>query len=153
MTNVQSNSAVGVELDRLARDFFRAVSFEAGESPAYEMIKELFIDSGLLIKNVGTTPEISSVSEFITPRQAQVNSGALSRFHESELSERTVIFGNVAHRFSAYEKSGTMNGTPFNARGMISTQFVLTPKGWKMSSMAWDDERAGLQIPDRYLTA
>jgi hypothetical protein len=153
MTNVQSNSVVGVELDRLARDFFRAVSFEAGESPAYEMIKELFIDSGLLIKNVGATPEISSVSEFITPRQAQVNSGALSRFHESELSERTVIFGNVAHRFSAYEKSGTMNGTPFNARGMISTQFVLTPKGWKMSSMAWDDERAGLQIPDRYLTA
>jgi len=153
MTNAQSNTAVGAELDGLARDFFRAVSFEVGERPPYEKIKELFIDSGLLIKNVGTTPEISSVTEFITPRQAQVNSGALTRFHESELSERTVIFGNVAHRFSAYEKSGTMNGTPFNARGMISTQFVLTPKGWKMSSMAWDDERAGLQIPDQYLTS
>ena len=117
MTNAQSNSAVGAELDRLARDFFHAVSFEVGQTPPYENIKELFIDSGLLIKNVGTTPEISSVTEFITLRQAQVTSGALTRFHESELSERTVIFGNVAHRFSAYEKSGTMNGTPFNARG------------------------------------
>ena len=153
MTDVQSNTTVGEELDRLAEDFFRAVSFEAGQSPSYETIKALFIDSGLLIKNVGTTPEISSVNEFITPRQAQVNSGALTRFHESELSERTDIFGNVAHRFSAYEKSGTMNGTPFNARGMISTQFILTPDGWRMSSMAWDDERTGLQIQDRYLTS
>ena len=153
MTNAQSNTTVGAELDRLAGDFFRAVSFEPGHSPSYENIKSLFINSGLLIKNVGKTPEISSVAEFITPRQAQVNSGALSRFHESELSEKTDIFGSVAHRFSAYEKSGTMNGIPFNARGMISTQFVLTPVGWKISSMAWDDERAGLQIPDQYLTS
>ena len=153
MTKVRSDITVGAELDRLAGDFFRAVSFEAGQSPPYENIRALFIDSGLLIKNVGATLEISTVNEFITPRQAQVKSGALTRFRESELSERTVVFGNVAHRFSAYEKSGTLNGTLFNARGMISTQFVLTPEGWKMSSMAWDDERAGLQIPDQYLTS
>lgn len=153
MTNAKSDTSSGAELNRLVGDFFRAVSFEAGESPRYEDIKALFIDSGLLIKNVGPTPEISTVNDFITPRQTQVNSGALTRFHEAELSERTVIFGNVAHRFSAYEKSGTMSGTPFNARGMISTQFILTLAGWKMSSMAWDDERAGLQIPDQYLSA
>jgi hypothetical protein len=79
-----------------------------------------------------------------------VASGELTRFRESELSETTEIFGNIAHRFSAYEKSGTLKGVPFQARGMISTQFVLTPAGWKMSAMAWDDERPGLSIPDRY---
>jgi hypothetical protein len=68
-----------------------------------------------------------------------------------ELAQTTEIFGNVAHRFSAYAKSGTLNGVPFEARGMISTQFILTPAGWKMSAMAWDDERPGLTIPDRYL--
>jgi hypothetical protein len=31
---------------------------------------------------------------------------------------------------------------------MISTQFIHTPQGWKVSSMAWDDERPGLQLPD-----
>ena len=33
------------------------------------------------------------------------------------------------------------NGAAFGANGAISTQFVLTPNGWRMSSMAWDDER------------
>jgi hypothetical protein len=66
-----------------------------------------------------------------------------------EPQKTTEIFGNVAHRFSAYAKSGVSKGVAFHARGMISTQFVLTPTGWKMSAMAWDDERPGLTLPDR----
>ena len=102
--------------------------------------------AGLLIKNVSSTPEISFVQEFIESREALVHSGSLTRFHESEISESTVIFGNVAHRFSAYEKSGTSSGTSFDARRMVTTQFVKTPEGWKMSAMAWDDESPGLSI-------
>jgi hypothetical protein len=147
----QSNfSAAKLELDRLSVEFFRAVSFEAGESPAYENIRTLFIESGLLVKNTGTVPEISTISQFIEPRQTLVRSGELTRFREWELSETTEIFGNVAHRFSVYAKSGTMKGVPFQARGMISTQFILTPAGWKMSAMAWDDERPGLSIANHY---
>ena len=81
------------------------------------------------------------------PRAAMVRAGELTRFREVELSETTVVFGNVAHRFSAYAKSGMMKGIPFEGRGMISSQFVLTPDGWRMSAMAWDDERPGLSIP------
>ena len=142
------STAVKSELDRLTSAFFDAVSFEAGSRPSYESIPALFIERGLLIKNAGPAPEISSVREFIEPRQALVSSGALVRFHESELSESTVIFGNVAHRFSAYEKSGTSSGVAFEARGMITTQFINTPGGWKMSAMAWDDERPGLSISE-----
>jgi hypothetical protein len=138
------------ELDRVIAEFFRAVSFEAGESPSYENIFSLFVEPGLLIKNSATTPEISTVRQFIEPRQAMVAAGELTRFSESELSETTEVFGNVAHRFSAYAKSGTLKGVPFEARGMISTQFILTPDGWKMSAMAWDDERPGLSLPDRH---
>jgi hypothetical protein len=141
-----NRNAVKVELDRLTAAFFHAVSFEAGETPPYENIYTFFIESGLLIKNTGPTPEISTVRQFIEPRQAMVRSGQLTRFRESELSEVTQVFGNIAQRFSAYTKSGVMNGVPFEARGMISTQFILTPAGWKMSAMAWDDERPGLTI-------
>ena len=136
------------ELDALALAFFRAVSFEPGSAPPYGDIHALFIDAGLLIKNTGTAPEVSSVREFIAPRQAMVDSGSLTRFREWELSETTQIFGNIAHRYSAYGKAGTMNGEAFEARGIISTQFVRTPEGWKMSAMAWDDERPGLSLPD-----
>lgn len=140
-------SAVKVELDRLSVEFFRAVSFETGERPAYENIHTLFIEPGLLIKNTGSTPEVSTISQFIEPRLTLILSGELTRFREWELQETTQIFGNVAHRFSTYAKSGCMKGVPFEARGMISTQFVRTPAGWKMSAMAWDDERPGLSIP------
>ena len=142
-------SAVKAELDRLTSEFFRAVSFEAGDVPSYENIPALFIERGLIIKNTSSTPEISSVREFIEPRKALVTSGTLTRFHEAELSESTAIFGNVAHRLSVYAKSGTSGGSPFQAQGMITTQFISTPGGWKMSAMAWDDERPGLSIPER----
>lgn len=145
-----TDDATKAELDRLTREFFSAVSFEAGESPAYEKIASLFIESGLLIKNSGSTPEVSTVPAFIEPRQAMFRSGELTRFSEAELSEKTEIFGNVAQRFNAYAKSGTLKGIPFSARGMISIQFVKTPAGWRMSSMAWDDERPGLAIPAEF---
>lgn len=144
-----SRSAVKADLDRLTSEFFDAVSFETGGVPSYEKIPALFIERGLLVKNTSSTPEVSSVREFIEPRKALVSSGTLTRFHESELSESTAIFGNVAHRFSAYAKSGTSDGIAFEARGMITTQFINTPAGWKMSAMAWDDERPGLSISDQ----
>ena len=32
---------------------------------------------------------------------------------------------------------------------MVTTQFINTPSGWKMTSMAWDDERPGLSISNQ----
>ena len=148
--NQPDRTAIKAELDRLTTEFFRAVSFEEGEMPPFDNLHGLFIDAGLLIKNVSSKPEISTVSQFIEPRQASVRSGELTRFNEAELSEATEIFGNVAHRFNSYAKSGTMKGVPFSARGMISTQFVRTPAGWRISAMAWDDERPGLSLLAEY---
>jgi hypothetical protein len=145
-----NRTAVNAELDRLTAEFFRAVSFEAGEAPPYDNLYALFIESGLLIKDTAATPEISNIRQFIEPRHAMVRAGELTRFCEVELYGTTEVFGNVAHRFSTYAKSGTMKGVPFEARGMISTQFIMTPSGWKMSAMAWDDERPGLSIPEHH---
>ena len=150
MTSHSDLATVKAEIDRLTTEFFLAVSFEEGAAPMYENIYELFIESGLLVKNTGSAPEINTVQQFIEPRVVAVRNGELTRFHEIELSETTEIFGNVAHRFSSYAKSGTIKGIPFTARGMVSTQFIKTTAGWKISAMAWDDERPGLSIPERY---
>jgi hypothetical protein len=138
------------ELKALTDEFFRAVSFESGQRPAYARIRDLFIDDGKLIRNGAELPEISSVDDFIASRQRMVDSGALTSFEEVETAETTEVFANIAHRFSTYEKRGTMHGEAIEGGGLISTQFIRTPSGWKMSSMAWDDERPGLAIPDRY---
>jgi hypothetical protein len=141
---------VRAQLKTLTDEFFRAVSFATGQRPAYTRIRGLFIDDGRLIRNSSEIPEISSVDEFIASRQSAVDSGALTSFEEVETAETTEVFGNIAHRFSTYEKRGTMDGEAIEGAGIIATQFIRTPSGWKMSSMAWDDERPGLAIPDRY---
>ena len=145
-----SANDVTTQLKALTDEFFEAVSFEVGQRPAYARIRDLFIDEGKLIRNSSEVPEVSSVDEFIASRQGLVNEGALTSFAEVEIVDTTEVFGNVAHRFSTYEKRGTMHGEAIEGGGLISTQFIRTPSGWKMSSMAWDDERPGLAIPDRY---
>jgi hypothetical protein len=137
-------------LKDMVAGFFRAVSFEVGDKPSYKTIHDLFIAEGLLIKNSGASPEICDLRRFIESRQAMVDSGELTRFREAELSATTEVFGNVAHRFGGYLKSGTSKGVAFEARGLVSTQFVRTPAGWRISSMAWDDEREGLTLPQAY---
>ena len=141
---------VSAELRGLIDEFFGAVSFEIGQRPAYARIRGLFIDGSRLIRNSSEVPEISSVDEFIASREKLFDSGALTSFEEIETAETTEIFGNIAHRLSTYEKRGTMQGETIEGRGVISTQFVRTPGGLKMSSMAWDDERPGLAIPARH---
>ena len=137
------------ELAALTAAFLDAVSFEPGASPAYAALRDLFIDQGVLIRNIGSY-DIATVDEFIAPRQALVDSGELTEFEERELAHITEVFGNVAHRMSTYSKRGTQGGVQFEGRGVISTQFVFTPSGWRMSAMAWDDERPGLTLSDRY---
>jgi hypothetical protein len=141
------------ELKAAVEAFFRAVSFESGQTPDYAAIRELFIDGGKLIRASSEIPEISSVEAFITSRQSAFDSGALTSFAEVEITATSEVFGNVAHRFSTYEKRGTLHGEPIEGSGLISTQFVRISAHWKISSMAWDDERAGLTIPDRYRRA
>jgi hypothetical protein len=138
------------ELQAVIDAFFDAVSFEEGSAPPYGAIHELVVPGGLLIKNSGEAPEVATVDEFIEPRQALVDSGELTSFAEFETNAITEVFGQVAHRLSTYGKRGVTGGEPFEGAGVISTQFVLTPEGWRISSMAWDDERPGLSIPERY---
>ena len=138
------------EIDDVMAAFFRAVSFDEGEKPAYAGLYDIFIESGQLIKNTSEAPEVATVRQFIEPRQRLVDSGELTRFREWETAEITELFGNIAHRFSTYEKAGVSAGNEVKGRGIISTQFIATPAGWKISALAWDDERPELTIPERY---
>lgn len=59
--------------------------------------------------------------------------------------ERGLLFKNSS---STPEISSvrTSNGVPFESQGVITTQFITTPVGRRVSAMAWDDERPGLSI-------
>ncbi|MEU2066118.1 GNAT family N-acetyltransferase [Streptomyces anulatus] len=128
------------ELDQLTRAFLGAFTNTGGTRPNVGAIREVFIPQGRIISNVGDELVIYDLDAFITPRERMLTDGTLIEFSEWEVAERTEIFGSIAHRFSQYRKSGFLNGAWFEGSGRKTTQFVRTPTGWKMSSMAWDDE-------------
>jgi hypothetical protein len=58
----------------------------------------------------------------------------------------------IAQRFLAYRETGVLQGERFDTRGMNTIQFVRKDGDWKMSALAWDNERSGLDIPARCST-
>jgi hypothetical protein len=152
MTTSREASSSKQEIDSLTSDFFRTVSFFEGNKPAYQHLYQLFSESGQLIKNSSTLPEISTVRQFIESRQSMVDSGELTGFKEVETAEITEIFGNVTHRFSTYEKYGINKGAEFGGRGIISMQFIMTESGWKISSEVGDVQQLAGQFHSAYLT-
>ncbi|MGY5126443.1 alanine--tRNA ligase [Streptomyces nigrescens] len=110
--------------------------------PDLGVIRDVFIPQGRIIANVGDEPVVYDLDAFIEPRQKMLTDGTLTEFREWEVAERTEIFGSIAHRFSEYRKSGFHQGEWFEGSGHKTTQFVRTPSGWRMSSLAWDDAPA-----------
>ncbi|WP_411084604.1 GNAT family N-acetyltransferase [Streptomyces sp. cmx-18-6] len=132
-------AGVQTELNRLMRVFVDAFDNTGGRKPDVGVIRDIFIPQGRIIANVGDEPVIYDLDAFIEPRQRMLTDGTLTEFSEWEATERTEVFGSVAHRFSQYRKSGFHHGQWFEGSGWKTTQFLRTPSGWKMSSLAWDD--------------
>ena len=131
--------------------FLATVSFESGAHPDYSSLPSLFAEGARLVRTASGQPESIGIDEFVRDRTEQVRSGQLNAFAERETAQVTERFGNVAHRLSTYSKRSEHAGAVAeNSDGIISTQFVNTPSGWRISAMAWDDERPGLTIPSRY---
>ncbi len=129
------------EINKLTTSFFDVFTNVEGKTPNVKKIEELFITNGVIISNTHGAPEIYNLKEFIAPREKILNDGTLTDFIESEISQNTEIFGNIAQRFCLYEKSGKLNDVYFESRGMKTIQFIKINEEWKMSSVAWSDEK------------
>ncbi|MFJ3639360.1 GNAT family N-acetyltransferase [Streptomyces sp. NPDC090108] len=129
-------------IDRLMHDLFGAFTTTGGRGPDLGVIREVFIPEGLIIKNTDGDPLVYGVGSFVASREKILTDGTLTEFSEAEVAEDTRMFGSVAQRFSDYRKSGFLHGEWFEAVGHKTVQFVRTPDGWRISSLAWDDEPA-----------
>ncbi|WP_438711214.1 GNAT family N-acetyltransferase [Aquimarina muelleri] len=129
------------EIDKLTTVFFDLFTNINGKIPDVKKIKDLFIANGMIISNTNGSPKIYNLKQFIIPREKMLKDGTLINFCENEISHKTEIFGNIAHRFSLYQKSGKLNGVDFESIGLKTIQFMKVNNEWKMSSVAWSDEK------------
>jgi ribosomal-protein-serine acetyltransferase len=143
---MEGRAEAHAEIDQLIRSFFALFNNRGGSRPNLAKVRELFVREGLIAKCVASTPEISTLDDFIAPRQELLSGGALIDFEEVETSETTRVFGHIAHRVSIYQKSGVLQGTPFVTRGVKSFQLIETPAGWRILGITWDDEREDFSV-------
>ncbi|GAB3349651.1 hypothetical protein [Lysobacter tyrosinilyticus] len=135
-------------LDRLTTDLYGAFANNAGHAPDLDRLHQLFLPTCTISKVVGSVTEIQGLQAFIDQRRPLLTEGHLVDFAEWETDERTWACGNVAGRCSLYAKSGVLDGIAFSTRGIKNLQFVRWNGEWRISAVAWDDERNGLQLPD-----
>lgn len=136
-------------IDRVVCIFFLSFNNQDGKLANLDGLTNIFVPNGVIVRTCGEPPAVLNLADFIAPRDALLNGGELEDFSEEELWERTDIFGSVAHRLCLYRKSGVLSGKRFATKGMKSIQLVNTESGWKISSIAWDDERRGVSFSAR----
>jgi hypothetical protein len=74
----------------------------------------------------GGTPEYERLPDLFTPAGRLINA-------IGDAPDDTTVTEFI-------EPRRALVGAAFAARGRIATQFVRTPGGWRITSMAWDDE-------------
>lgn len=141
MTSTNHNKEDKEAIDQLTGRFFSLFTNINGVIPNLDDIYPICIPEAMIIKNTETEPEVYNLEQFIEPRKLLLTDGTLSNFCEEEITERTEIFGSIAHRFCSYKKSGILAATSFETHGMKTIQFIKTKKGWRISAVAWDDSK------------
>lgn len=72
---------------------------------------------------------------------------AADDFHEIEVARRVDRFGNWAHVRSVYEARRSPGDPELLKRGVNSIQLFHDGERWRVVSVLWDNERAGLEVP------
>jgi hypothetical protein len=80
-------------------------------------------------------------------REATAPLLATMDFYEKEIAARTIRFGNIAQRFSAYEAYDRPEGGRLIKRGMNMIQLFDDGRRWWIMHVIWDDEREGVTLP------
>ena len=147
---MDANDSDAAAIDALVARLYAAFRTRDGALPPVDTLRDVFLPDALIVKAVGPVPHVFDVTRFIETRRAILTDGSLRDFDEWELDARTLRVGHVVHRWSLYRKVGTKDGVAFDVRGVKSLQCVSTPDGWRIASLAWDDARDGLSLPERW---
>ena len=126
-------------IDEVITQVFEAICFTEDEGPNMHRMTELFVKEGLLINYNEEEPLILPVEQFIKHFEQMAADGIIPSLEDKELRHETRVYDRVAHRFSFYEARFKANEAPF-ARGVNSIQLIKTEHGWKLTSMAWNDD-------------
>jgi hypothetical protein len=142
------------QIQAIILEVYANISGPAGHQPDWKREAEIFMPYANMIRTSVDERGIPNATVITAADYAANFESAMAgrAFFEVEVQNIIEVFGNIAHAFSTYEAFRDADKTDFIKRGINSIQFYHDGANWRIVSMIWDDERAGLQIPARYLT-
>jgi len=150
----QADTADVSSIDAIVAAVYDVISGPAGQQRDWARWHSLFVEGARLIP-VGRSADGSVRHRIMTPADYASESGPRleqSGFFEREVGRVTEEFGQIAHRFSAYESRRSSDDAEPFARGINSFQLMNDGTRWWVVSILWDSERPDNPIPSRYLT-
>lgn len=127
-------------IDEVVARFFAAFTTGPGLEARLDGLRDLLTPDARITRTCGA-PATYDVDGFVEPRRELLTSGRLTDFREWEVDGTTEVWGDVAHRWCTYAKEWREAGEHRTGRGAKSIQLVRTTEGWRISAVAWDDER------------
>ena len=140
-------------LDRVIREMYEQVSFEAGERPDWRRQREIFAPRARLVRINDDGVFEFTLDEYERDFERMMASGTMPSFWEAEIWRDTFILGNMASVLSAYEARRSRGGEVLH-RGVNSIQLFRREKSkepgrWWISAMIWRREGAQVRVGDR----
>jgi hypothetical protein len=127
------------EIEALASAFYAAFDNRGSRVPAADDLRALFSETATITRVTEADVASWNPEAFIAPRIAMLTDGTLTEFHEWETDSRTVVLGNIASRWSTYEKAGKLNAAEYRGGGEKFIQLHRTSGRWLISSILWED--------------
>ncbi|WP_205956273.1 hypothetical protein [Pseudoxanthomonas winnipegensis] len=128
------------EIDALIAAFYGAFDNRGGRAIPVEALRDMFVPEAIVTRAAGSGTDTMTVDSFIAPRARMLSDGTLTDFHEWETHARTQVLRDIACRHSTYEKRGLYQGAPYDGGGAKLFQLVRTLRGWRIASIAWEDD-------------
>lgn len=141
-------------LDGVVHALYEVISGPAGEARDWDRFEGLFHPDAARLVGMNRNPQGEIVYRVMTPREYAENAGPnleAAGFFEVEIGHEEHRFGNMAHRFSAYEARRTLDDPEPFMRGINSIQALYDGERWWIVTVLWDQEREENPIPERYL--
>ena len=107
-TNITSNNNSytvpdDAAIKKAVDDAYTSISFNSGEQPQYDNIKNYFTQQAQLINFISDTAQTLSIDDFVKAFRNYVETNKVQSFQEQEIYGRTEQFGNIAQRISSYK--------------------------------------------------
>jgi hypothetical protein len=147
-------------VDHLVTSLYEVISGAAGAPRDWDRFRSLFLPDGRLGVIRPETPATKDAparrgdAVFLTPDMYVERDDPYFKTHgffERSIANRVEVFGNLVQVWSTYESRHAEHDSQPFARGINSIQIVNAHGRFWIASVLWDEERAGLALPEKYL--